>query len=60
MTITLEYDGRNKVVKELIAQLLKSGAKRMPTEMEEAMDDVKCGRVNTYKSVNDMFRRLGL
>lgn len=60
MTITLEYDGRNKVVKELIAQLLKSGAKRMPTEMEEAMDDVKHGRVHTYTSVNDMFRRLGL
>ncbi len=34
-TITLEYDGRNKLMQDLIALLEKYGAKRKTVEKEE-------------------------
>ena len=35
-TITLEYDGRNKLMRDLIALLEKYGAKRKTVEKEES------------------------
>ena len=64
-TITLEYDGRNALVKKLIEAMKLSGAKvvdstaaprRRKTGLERALDDVKAGRVTTYASTEDMFK----
>jgi len=47
-TITLEYDVHNKQAKDMIEIILSLGlATRKKSGLEEALDDVKNGRVTT-------------
>ena len=47
-TITLEYDVCNKQAKQMIEIMLSLGlAKRKKTGLEEALEDVACGRLTT-------------
>ena len=68
-TITLEYDGRNKLVRDLIALLEKYGAKRKTVEKEEssvdatlkAIEEVESGRgvrCKTFEEYKDSVRNL--
>lgn len=54
--ITLKYDPKNKQAQNLI-ELIKtiSCVKIQKSGMEEAMEDIKAGRINSYSSVDDMF-----
>jgi len=68
-TITLEYDGRNKLMQDLIALLEKYGAKRKTVEKEndsidatlEAIKEIKSGkgvRCKTFEEYKDSVRNL--
>ena len=47
-TITLEYDVCNKQAKQMIEIILSLGlATRKKTGLEEALEDVACGRLTT-------------
>ncbi len=46
--ITLEYNERNKEAKKMIEVMLSLGlAKRKKSGLEEALEDVKAGRLKT-------------
>ena len=34
--------------------------RKRKTGMEEALEDIRCDRVTTYKSADDMFEKLGI
>jgi hypothetical protein len=68
-TITLEYDGRNKLMRDLIALLEKYGAKRKTVEKEdnsidatlEAIEEIRSGkgvRCKTFEEYKDSVRNL--
>lgn len=66
-TVILEYDARNKVFEKLIEAFVALGAKKktVPTKkkkcsFDESLEDIKVGRVTTYKSSNDLFKKLGI
>lgn len=66
-TITLEYDGRNLGFKKLVEAFIALGAKEVPTPkkakkcgIDEALGDIKAGRVREIKDVNAYFRKLGV
>lgn len=64
-TITIEYDGRNAVIKKAIELLIAAGAKvKEPriskTGIEESLADIKNGRVREIKDVNAYFKNLGV
>lgn len=68
-TITLEYDGRSKLMRDLIALLEKYGAKRKTVEKEEssvdatlkAIEEIESGRgvrCKTFEEYKDSVRNL--
>lgn len=65
-TVTLEYDARNKVFEKLIEALIALGAKRTDDNkkrkcaVDESLDDIKAGKVTTYKSSEELFKKLGI
>lgn len=66
-TITLEYDARNKVFEKLIDALIALGAKKKTEStrgkkcaIDKSIEDIKAGRVTTYKSSTDLFENLGI
>ena len=40
--------------------VILSTKRKKKSGLEEAMDDIRCGRVTTYKNADDMFERLGI
>ena len=71
-TITIEYDARNNTLKKVLDLFVSLGAKvvshapkkavgtRKLTEVEMSMQEAREGKVNHYKSVEDMFQKLGI
>lgn len=53
-TITLKYDARNPKAKKVINHVMASGLFEKKTGLDEALDDVKKGRVHTAKNANDL------
>lgn len=65
--VTLEYDARNKVFEKLIDAIVTLGAKKKmvstkkgKSAIDMSLEDIKAGRVTTYKSSNDLFNKLGI
>lgn len=71
-TVTLEYDARNNTMKKVLDLFISLGAKvvspaskkavgtRKLTEVEISMQEAREGKINHYKSVEDMFQKLGI
>ncbi len=65
-TITLEYDARNTNFKKLIDVLVSIGAKIVQPQpkakkhcsLDEALEDVKQGRIHKADSVEDMMKQI--
>ena len=61
-TITLQYDARNTVFKQLIQLFVTLGGKVYSTDkkngLDIAMDEVKHGRVHEAKDVNDLMKQI--
>ena len=60
-TITIEYDARNKFAQKTIDYILSLGLfklKKKPTGIDEALLDIKEGRVYKAKNVDDMFKKI--
>lgn len=61
-TITLEYDGRNRTLTTLLELMLEKGARvvsrKRKTGLDEAIEDEKAGRVNSYDTVDDFFDKM--
>ena len=59
-TITLEYDGRNRAIKQLIKVLLTLGAKERKgyTETLQAIDDFRNGNVTVCDSFEDYLKKI--
>ena len=58
-TITLEYDARNSIAKKTIEYILSLGVfktKQKISGLDEALLDVKEGRVYEAKSVEDLIK----
>lgn len=58
--ITLVYDAKNSIAKKTIDFILSLGVFSIEKEnvaITEALDDVKNGRVNSYDSVDDFFKK---
>ncbi len=66
-TITLEYDGRNNTLKKALDLIVSMGAKvvipqkeKKLTDVEISMQEARDGKINTYKTPNDLFQKLGI
>ncbi len=65
-TITLSYDGRNKLAKSVV-EFLRSLDVFTITEQSTgkgsyqlSQEDIKAGRVETFASADDIFQSLGI
>ena len=61
-TITVQYDARNTAFKHLLQLIIDLGGKITKVEkksgLDEAMDDLKAGRVHKTKDVKDMMKQI--
>ena len=59
-TITLEYDGRNSAIKQLIGVLITLGAKEKKgyDDTLQAINDVRKGNVTVCDSFEDYLKRV--
>jgi len=58
-TITLKYDGRSKVMRGLIAEMIEAGAERLSElpplhrcALDDALDDIREGRVTEITDID--------
>ena len=57
-TITLDYDIQNKQARQMIEIILSLGlATRRKTGLEEALEDVACGRVTTIHTPKNRIKQ---
>lgn len=65
-TITIQVEdssvmnGLKKVLRSMNGVVIVPTRKKKKTGIEEAMDDIRHGRVTEYKSAEDMFEKLGI
>lgn len=64
-TITIEYDGRNTIIKKALDLLLATGAKikedpNRKTGVDKSLDDIKHGRIREITDTKAYFRKLGV
>ncbi len=63
-TLTISDPKDVSLIKKLLAKFdgvtLKRTIPKRKTGLEEALDDVKAGRVTRYKSVDDFFKEMGI
>lgn len=59
-TIILKYDARNPRAKKAIENVLASGLFEKRTGLDEAIDDVKKGRIHSAKNAKDLIRQCSL
>ncbi|MDD4149735.1 MAG: hypothetical protein PHE33_06880 [Bacteroidales bacterium] len=60
-TIIIEYDARNKIAKKTIEYILSLGVFKVKKKMsgiDEALLDVKEGRVYKAENTDDMFKKI--
>ena len=53
-TIILKYDARNPKAKQAIDNVVASGLFEKKTGLDEALEDVKRGRVHSAKNAKDL------
>ncbi len=53
-TIVLKYDARNPKAKKTIERILASGLFEKKTGLDEAIEDVKSGRIYSAKNAKDL------
>ncbi len=56
--ITLKYDGRNPFAKKTLAYILSLGIFKRVTKVDESLQEIKQGKVNAYKDVDDLFNKV--
>jgi hypothetical protein len=56
-TITLRYDARNAIAKKTIDYILSLGVFEKKTELDEAIEDAKAGRVYQAKNARDLINQ---
>lgn len=65
-TLTIQVEdksvmaGLKKVLKSMNGVVILPTKKKGKTGMEEAIEDVKLGRVTKYKDSDEMFKKLGI
>jgi len=63
-TLTINDPKDVSLIKKLLAKFdgvtLKNTACKRKTGLDEALEDVAAGRVTSYDSVDDMFKKLGI
>lgn len=65
-TITIKVEDRSvmsglkKVLQSMNGVMIVPNRKTRKKGIEEAMEDIRCGRVSEYESANDMFDKLGI
>lgn len=65
-TITIQVEnpsifaGLKKVLSSMNGVVILPKARKKKSGLEEALDDMRCGRVTTYKNADDMFEKLGI
>jgi len=65
-TITIRVEDRSvmsglkKVLQSMNGVVIVPAKKKRKTGIEEAMDDIRCGRVTEYESAQDMFEKMGI
>lgn len=65
-TLTIEVEDRSvmaglkKVLQSMKGVAIVPTKAKKKTGIEEAMDDIRCGRVTEYESAEDMFNKLGI
>lgn len=60
-TITIEYDGRNAIIKKLIELIALSGGKVRKAEVnsiDQSLEDFKHGRVTHCEDFNDFLQKI--
>jgi hypothetical protein len=59
-TITLSYDARNIIAKKTVAFVLSLGVFKNinKTAIDISLEEVKKGRINKYKSAEDLFDKV--
>ena len=64
MTIQVDnpsiYAGLKKVLSSMNGVVILPNTRKKKSGLEEALEDVRCGRVTTYKNADDMFEKLGI
>jgi len=53
-TITLNYDARNPIARKTIEYILSLGVFKRKTGLDEALDDVKKGKIYEAKDADDL------
>ncbi len=53
-TITLRYDASNPIAKKTIDYILSLGVFEKRSELDEALEDVKNGKVHSAKNAKDL------
>ncbi len=53
--ITLEYDDSNSLAQKTLAYILSLGVFKKISGIDQSLKDVDNGKINTYKSVDDLF-----
>lgn len=53
--ITLKYDARNALAKKTLAYILSLGVFKKVTEVDESLKEIKQGKINSYKNVDELF-----
>lgn len=56
-TITLKYDARNPKAKKAIEYVMSLGLFEKKTVLDEAIEDVKNGRVYSVENAKDLIRQ---
>ncbi len=62
-TLTLNYNARNKLAIKTVEYILSLGVfttdrtKKMP-EMEQALQEVKRGKINKYENIDDLLQKI--
>ncbi|MDR0830605.1 MAG: hypothetical protein LBN95_10930 [Prevotellaceae bacterium] len=60
-TLTLNYDGRNTLIKSILRSAVLAGATQVATKkfspLDEALEDVKLGRVTTIHTPKQWQKR---
>lgn len=65
-TLTIKVEDRSvmaglkKVLRSMRGVAIVTSKTKRKTGIEEAMDDIRCGRMTEYESAEDMFNKLGI
>jgi hypothetical protein len=56
--ITLKFDARNTLAKKTLDYILSTGLFKKVTGVEQALNDEKNGKINSYKNSKDLFKKV--